>query len=107
MNLDGIAFRLRVTLEHMLDVLEERDIQLIEETKVLRPLCVDSGLDFITNETGQAIGPKTKPRLYHRQLALCDSCGFTEPCLRMALDENRTTGIWGGTMPRDRVGQYA
>lgn len=95
-NIDTAAFRLRVTLEHMLDVLEQRDTKLIEKDVVLRPLCVDSGLDFITSDSGKAIGPNTTPRLYHRQLALCDSCGFTEACLAMALTERRTTGIWGG-----------
>jgi len=107
MNLDNAAFRLRVTLEHMLDVLEERDVKLIQQQVVLRALCVDSGLDFITNEQGEAIGGKSKRDKFRGQLALCESCGFTEPCLQIALRENWTTGIWGGTMPRDRVGQYA
>lgn len=105
-NIDTAAFRLRDRLEHMLAVVEAYETKW-EVERVPRPLCVDSGLDFITNTRGEAIGGKTKRTNYRSQLALCESCGFTEACLQMALAENRTIGIWGGTMPRDRVGQYA
>ncbi len=105
-EIDASAFRLRVTLEHMLAVVEAYEAGW-EVGRVPRPLCLDSGLDFITNERGEAISGKTKRDKFRSHLALCESCGFTEACLEMALTENRTVGIWGGTMPRDRVGQYA
>ena len=105
-DINAAAFRLRDRLEHMLAVVEAHETKW-EVERVPRPLCVDSGLDFITNERGEAIGGKTKRDKYRSQLALCDSCGPREACLQMALTEHRTTGIWGGTMPRDRVGQYA
>jgi len=94
-DIDAAAFRLRDRLEHMLAVVEAHEAGW-EVGRVPRPLCLDSGLDFITSSLGKAIGPNTTPRLYRRQLALCESCGFTETCLQMALTENRTTGIWGG-----------
>lgn len=107
-QLDAAASRTRSILEHMLgvkDVVEAYQVGM-EVCGTPRPLCLDSGLDFISNPAGFSIGAKTKPDRYRRQLALCESCQLTEPCLEIALREKRKEGIWGGTMPRDRAGQY-
>ncbi len=107
-QLNAAAASTRANLEHMLgalDVVEAYQVREVHGTP--RPLCLDSGLDFITNPlTGFAIGQKTGPKKYRRQLALCESCQLTDECLRVALREGRKEGIWGGTMPRDRTGQY-
>ncbi len=105
-QLDAAAVRTRSNLEHMLSVVEAYQVGM-EVCGTPRPLCLDSGLDFITSEAGFAIGQKTGPKRYRRQLALCESCQLTVECLRVALREGRKDGIWGGTMPRDRTGQYA
>ncbi len=113
-QLNAAARRTRGNLEQMfsvIDVVEAYQVGM-EVCGTPRPLCLDSGLDFITSEAGFAIGQKTGPARYRRQLALCDSCGRgpqnpDEPCLAVALREGRKEGIWGGTMPRDRTGQYA
>ena len=68
-DIDAAAFRLRVTLEQMLAVVEAYETKW-EVERVPRPLCVDSGLDFITNDRGEAIGGKTKRTEYRSQLAL-------------------------------------
>ena len=108
-ELDAAAVKLRANLEHMLGVLDV--VEAYQATREVRstprPLCLDSGLDFITSEAGWSIGQKTGPAHYRRQLALCESCQLTAECLRVALREGRKEGIWGGTMPRDRTGQYA
>ncbi len=109
-EIDAAATKLRANLEHMLgafDVVEAYQVRLEVHGGTPRPLCVDSGLDFISNPGGFAIGAKTKPNRFRRQLALCESCQLTDECLRIALREGNTEGIWGGTMPRDRKGQYA
>lgn len=33
---------------------------------------------------------------------LCDHCPFAMPCLRYALENGETEGIWGGMTPRER-----
>ncbi len=91
----------------MLGVVEANQREWEVHVGAPRPLCLDSELDFITSTSGFAIGQKTGPKKYRRQLALCESCGLTDECLRVALREGRKEGIWGGTMPRDRTGQYA
>ncbi len=106
-QLNAAARRTRANLEHMLGVVEAYQIEVGISGGTPRPLCLDSGLDFITSRTGFSIGQKTKPDKYRRQLALCESCLLTAECLRVALREGRREGIWGGTMPRDRTGQYA
>ena len=108
-QLNTAARTTRGNLEHMLsvkDVVEAYQVTR-EVRSTPRPLCLDSGLDFITSQAGFAIGQKTGPKRYRRQLALCESCQLTAECLRVALREGRKEGIWGGTMPRDRTGQYA
>ncbi len=106
-EIDAAATNLRANLEHMLGVVEAYQVGMEAYSGTPRPLCVDSGLDFISNPGGFAIGAKTKPNRFRRQLALCESCQLTDECLRIALREGNTEGIWGGTMPRDRAGQYA
>ncbi len=105
-QLDAAAVRTRANLEHMLGVVEAYQVGM-EVCGTPRPLCLNSELDFITSQAGFAIGQKTGPKRYRRQLALCESCQLTDECLRVALREGRKEGIWGGTMPRDRSGQYA
>ncbi len=105
-QLDAATVRTRTNLEQMLGVVEAYQVGM-EVCGTPRPLCLDSGLDFITSQAGFAIGQKTGPAHYRRQLALCESCQLTDECLRVALREGRKDGIWGGTMPRDRAGQYA
>lgn len=34
---------------------------------------------------------------------MCDSCPVRIPCLRYALDNSDTTGIWGGTTDEERA----
>ncbi len=109
-ELDAAAVKTRTSVEQMLgafDVVEAYSVEVGSHGGTPRPLCFDSGLDFITSEAGFAIGQKTGPNKYRRQLALCESCLLTVECLRVALREGRREGIWGGTMPRDRTGQYA
>ncbi len=109
-ELNAAARSTRANLERMLgvlDVVEAYQKVRWEVHGTPRPLCLDSELDFITSETGFAIGQKTGPKRYRRQLALCESCQLTDECLQVALREGRKEGIWGGTMPRDRTGQYA
>lgn len=105
-QLDAAAQETRANLEHMLGVVEAYQLEWEVHQGTPRPLCLDSGLDFITSTSGFAIGQKTGPARYRRQLALCESCQLTAECLRVALREGRKEGIWGGTMPRDRTGQY-
>ena len=105
-QLDAAARETRSILEQMLGVVEAYQVGM-EVCGTPRPLCLDSGLDFITSEAGFAIGQKTGPKRYRRQLAICESCQLTEECLQAALREGNKDGIWGGTMPRDRTGQYA
>ncbi len=109
-QLNAAAARTRTSMEQMLgafDVVEAYQVGM-EVYGTPRPLCLNSGLEFISNPaTGFSIGPKTGPKKYRRQLALCESCQLTAECLRVALREGRKEGIWGGTMPRDRTGQYA
>ncbi len=106
-ELDAAARKTRGSLERMLGVVEAYSVGMEVYAGTPRPLCLDSELDFITSEAGFAIGQKTGPKRYRRQLALCESCQLTAECLRVALREGRKEGIWGGTMPRDRTGQYA
>jgi len=106
-QLDVAATKTRANLEHMLGVVEAYQLEVGISGDAPRPLCLDSELDFITSQAGFAIGQKTGPKRYRRQLALCESCQLTDECLRVALREGRKEGIWGGTMPRDRTGQYA
>ncbi len=108
-QLNTAAVQLRTSVEQMLGVLDVVEAYQVREVHgTPRPLCLDSGLDFISNPlTGFAIGQKTGPKKYRRQLALCESCLLTAECLRVALREGRKEGIWGNTMPRDRTGQYA
>ncbi len=109
-ELDAAARKTRTSVEQMLgvlDVVEAYQKVRWEVHGTPRPLCLDSELDFITSTSGFAIAPKTGPNKYRRQLALCESCLLTAECLRVALREGRKEGIWGGTMPRDRTGQYA
>ncbi len=105
-ELDAAARKTRGSLEQMLSVVEAYQGEVGSHPSTPRPLCYDSGLDFITSHAGFAIGQKTGPKHYRRQLALCESCQLTDECLRVALREGRKEGIWGGTMPRDRTGQY-
>ncbi len=109
-ELDAAARKTRANLERMLgvlDVVEAYQLEVGSHGGTPRPLCFDSGLDFITSTSGFAIGQKTGPNKDRRQLALCESCLLTAECLRVALREGRKEGIWWGTMPRDRIGQYA
>ena len=106
-ELNAAAVKLRGNLEHMLGVVEAYQVGMEVYAGTPRPLCLDSGLDFITSHAGFAIGQKTGPKRYRRQLALCESCQLTAECLRVALREGRKEGIWGNTMPRDRIGRYA
>ncbi len=105
-QLNVAAGKTRANLEQMLGVVEAYQVEMEVYGGTPRPLCLDSGLDFITSQAGFAIGQKTGPKGYRRQLALCESCQLTAECLRVALREGRKDGIWGGTMPRDRTGQY-
>lgn len=75
-------------------------------TKTQTAACNHSTLDFIGGlgetigfRSGQSTGNRDK---YHRQLALCESCGVKDWCLQTALDEKYEFGIWGGTFPRER-----
>jgi len=34
---------------------------------------------------------------------LCKRCPEIEPCLEYALENNIQSGIWGGTLPKDRI----
>ncbi len=115
-QLNAAAVKTRGSLERMLgvkDVVEAYQVGMEVYAGTPRPLCLDSGLDFITSHAGFAIGQKTGPKRYRRQLALCESCQLSDDdpelniCLQVALREGRKEGIWGGTMPRDRTGQYA
>ena len=106
-QLDDAAKKTRGSLERMLDVVEAYQVGMEVYAGTPRPLCYDSGLDFISAPSGFAIGQKTGPKRYRQQLALCESCQLTTECLQVALREGRKEGIWGGTMPRDRTGQYA
>ena len=106
-ELDAAAVKTRGSLERMLGVVEAYQGEVGSHPGTPRPLCFESGLDFISTPAGFAIGQKTGPKRYRRQLALCESCQLTTECLRVALREGRKEGIWGGTMPRDRTGLYA
>ncbi len=87
----------------MLDVVEARERKAGEVAASSVPLCKDSGLDFISSENGWPIGPTTSPKKYQTQLAICRMCGVREKCLDIAVGENRRYGVWGGTMPKDRL----
>ena len=106
MSIDTEAYKLRGTLEHMLDVVEAHEGKGLGEVTtqtVPRPLCVDIGLDWICDRFGGAISKSSKSQPYQSQIALCQSCLLQEDCLEGAMERNENFGIWGGLMPKERA----
>jgi len=104
-TIDDAAYRTRVRLEVMLDVVEAREGLTLGEVanqRVLRPLCAETNLDFVAYETGEAISKSTPRKWFLRQIAVCDSCALKQPCLERAVETKEPFGIWGGKMPSER-----
>ena len=106
MSIDTEAYKLRGTLEHMLDVVEAHEGKGLGEVTtqtVPRPLCLDIGLDWICDVEGGAISKTSNKDSYQSQIALCQSCLLQEDCLEGAMERNENFGIWGGLMPKQRA----
>lgn len=65
--------------------------------------CQDSGLDYITDHNGFAIGPKHKRVNFEDHLAYCNVCRMKDDCLDRATWDRTKIGIWGGLMPSERM----
>ena len=103
--IDVEAYKLRIRLEHMLDVVEARSDSRLGEVGVQtvpHPLCATVDLDFVTYETGEAISKTTPKKWFTDQLAVCNSCQLKAECLETALAMREPFGIWGGLMPLER-----
>ncbi|MFB7030972.1 MULTISPECIES: WhiB family transcriptional regulator [unclassified Streptomyces] len=56
----------------------------------------DPELFFPVGESGPALLQEEEAK------GICRRCPLMDSCLQGALDRNETTGVWGGTSPRDR-----
>ena len=98
-QIDTAASALRGRLEQMLEVMAVHDGKALGEVAANRvPLCRLSTLDFVTG-----IFPGTSPKRFKAQLAVCKPCLLRVDCLDFAQSTNQRFGIWGGTMPKDRL----
>ncbi|MFE3074178.1 WhiB family transcriptional regulator [Streptomyces sp. NPDC059247] len=65
-----------------------------------QPVTACSGLDpelfFPVGESGPVLLQEQEAK------AVCRRCPLMDSCLQGALDRGETTGVWGGTSPRDR-----
>lgn len=72
-------------------------------------LCRRSSLDFLAYQTEtrtMLITPdmsKRWPERFEKHLLLCQACGLREECLEIALRMGEEVGIWGGTLPHERL----
>jgi hypothetical protein len=104
-QVDAAATKTRANLERLLNVVEAHNPNRkgkFGEGRVPRPLCLDSGLDFLADDKGFAIADTSKRRKYTEHIAICGVCLLKDQCLEVALAEKREYGIWGGTLPADR-----
>ena len=98
-QIDTAAHALRSRREHMLEVMAVHDGRSLGEVAAVRvPLCRLSSLDFVTG-----IFPGTSPKKYTAQLAVCKPCRLKQDCLDFAVSTGQRFGVWGGTMPKDRL----
>lgn len=72
-------------------------------------LCRRSSLDFLAWETDNrtmlitADMSKRWPERFEKHLLICQSCPIREECLDIALRMGEEVGIWGGTLPHERL----
>ncbi len=105
-EIDTAAYRTRVRLESMLDVVEAWEGRSAGEVRPLtvpQPLCLSVDLDWICDSQGQPITKSTRNHLYADQITICESCRLQTECLETAMQRPEPYGIWGGKMPAERA----
>ncbi len=97
-------------LERWLDMKEGRSFTAYREAEYSGPdwplhgLCRDAtGGDWIDLNDRPRIRDRPLRARKQFELAMCAVCPVKVPCLNFALDTDQTEGIWGGTLPRDRL----
>ncbi len=66
-------------------------------------LCRDAPGDWVDLIEPRRTNRKTIRQRKRYELEMCRLCPVQVPCLDFALTTNQTEGIWGGTLPDDRI----
>ena len=98
-QLDEAAQLLKANLDALLDVLDVRVRGSARTSGTTYPLCRSSDLSWMEDSKGRPIGKGQTGKRFARQIKLCGQCGVQTYCLEIAVEENRTWGIWGGKTP--------